>query len=126
MKTFTSFCCVLTMLLSFLPVFSQQPNPKVLRNWELVDTPFQPAATNTLLGSLKVEGGFQPPRIAPEFDELNSVDVSFQRNTNNNIGASATIFSFLTGRFKKADSKFQLTEMPDLKIYRVRDVPLVL
>lgn len=126
MKTFPSFCCVLTMLLSCLPVFSQQPNTKVLRNWELVDTPFQPSATNTLLGSLKVDGGFQPPRVAPEFDELSSVDIKFQNNSNNNIEASATIFSFLTGRFKKADSKFQLTEMPDLKIFRVRDVPLVL
>lgn len=128
MKTFSSFCCVLTMLLSFLPVFSQQPNPKVLRNWELVDLPFSPPDENALLGGIKVASGvgIQPPIVKPEFDELNSTDIVFQSNGSNSISASATIFSFLTGNFKKADYKFQLTSMPNLKIYRVKNVPLVL
>ena len=125
MKKLISFLCASTFLLNCFPTYGQQPNRNFLRNYELVDLPFQP--TSNLIGYLKVPGGWQPPAKQPEFEESYSLDeLTFQNNGNRNINAAATIFSFLNSRFKRGSSDFQLTRMPNVKIIRAKSVPAVL
>ena len=125
MKKLISFLCASTFLLNCFPTYGQQPNRNFLRNYELVDLPFQP--TSNLIGYLKVPGGWQPPARQPEFEESHSLEeLTFQNDGSRNINAAATIFSFLNSRFKKGSSDFQLTRMPNVKIIRAKSVPAVL
>jgi hypothetical protein len=128
MKIVSGLLCISVFFLSCLPIYGQQPNTKLLRNYELVDLPFQ-VGTN-LIGTI-VENGqiiktLSPDKL-PEFEEnLSLEDLTFQKDGSTNINAGATIFSFLNARFKKANSKFQLTQMPNIKIVRAKSVPAVL